>query len=710
VDGDGPRRRSLLWRWRRFFFLVGLVAVAAVAGVLYVLSRIELPPEQVQAQTSFVCAANVDHGCDANNAIALLHAEQDRVPVRLTDVAPVMVHAVLAAEDKDFYKHGGVDPVGIARAAWADLRNKGAEQGGSTITQQYVKNVYLTRERTFSRKIKEAVLAVKVEQKWSKDEILERYLNTIYFGRGAYGVGAAARTYFGKPVQQLDLPQAAYLAGLIRSPESADGARAPAAATARRARVLDAMLRNNWITASQRDQASAVPWTVGPAAAGGTILARAQQQGIGEVVGSDVGTEYFVDYVHRQLLAKGLTDAQIFTGGLRIYTTIDLDAQRAAYNSVVSTLNRPGDPNAALVAVDDKGHIKAMMGGRNFADSQVNLATGNGGSGRQAGSSMKPFVLAAAIKQGISLNSRFTAPAKIDIPKADAGKTWHVSNFGGEQFGVLGLVDATRESVNTVYAQLVMKVKPESVVPLAQQMGITSPLQPVPALVLGSEAVTPLEMASAYSTFAEGGVHTTTTGITRVEFPSGRVLTIDQPQARVFSQAEDDLVTYALRQVVLKGTATGANFGKPAAGKTGTTNDNNDAWFVGYLPNGYTAAVWMGYDPVPGPNGRLVPKLMNNVHGRAVTGGSFPATIWRQFMQQWTNGINVGNFRNPSAFPGVVLNGQLTTTVSGTSTTKTTPTTASTATTQPATSAPPPTSVTVPTTTASSTTTPASTG
>jgi penicillin-binding protein 1A len=237
-------------------------------------------------------------------------------------------------------------------------------------------------------------------------------------------------------------------------------------------------------------------------------------------------------------------------------------------------------------------------------------------------------------------------------------------------------------------------------------MGITSPLLAVPALTLGSEAVTPLEMASAYSTFAEGGVHTATTGITRVEFPSGRVLTIDQPQTRVFSAGENDLVTYALRQVVLKGTATGANFGKPAAGKTGTTNDNNDAWFVGYLPNGYTAAVWMGYDPVPGPNGKLVPKLMNNVHGKAVTGGSFPATIWRQFMQQWTNGVNVGSFHSPTSFPGVVLNAQLTTTVSGTSSTTTAPPSSTTTTRPPATV---PTSVTVPSS-ESSTTTPASTG
>src|SRR6266508_669783 len=543
---QGPRR-SIIWRWRRGLFLVGLLLVAGVAGVGYVLSRVELPPEQVQAQTSFICAADVATGCNETNAIARLHAEQDRVNVRLEQIPPVMVNAVLAAEDKDFFKHGGVDPFGIIRAAWADVRNRGARQGGSTITQQYVKNVYLTKERTISRKIKEAVLAVKVEQKFSKRDILERYLNTIYFGRGAYGVAAAA-----------------------------------------------------------------VPWVVGQ-----TVLPRSAQEGFGPVVGSTFGTKYFVDYVHRQLLAKGFTDAEIYAGGLRIYTTIDLNLQHAGFDAVGNTLDQEDDPNAALVSIDENDQIKSMVGGRDFETDKVNKAVGTegGGSGRQAGSAMKPFVLAAAVKQGISVDSKFNAPGELKIPKANAGKTWTVHNYGNEEFDVLSLIEATRSSVNTVYAQLMVKVKPENVVPLAQRMGITSPLQPVNALVLGSESVSPLEMASAYSTFADVGVHVQPTAILRVERANGSVIGFDEPQEQVFTPQENDIITYCLRQVVTAGTGKGASFGKPVAGKTGTTQDNNDAWFVGYTPNGLTTAVWMGYDPTVNADGSLEPRYMNDVHG-----------------------------------------------------------------------------------------------
>jgi penicillin-binding protein 1A len=334
-----------------------------------------------------------------------------------------------------------------------------------------------------------------------------------------------------------------------------------------------------------------------------------------------------------------------------------------------------------------------MVGGRNFATEKVNLAVGTdgGGSGRQAGSSMKPFVLAAAVKQGISVNSKFEGPGELKIPKANAGKTWTVHNYGNSDYGVLSLIEATRNSVNTVYAQLMVKVKPENVVPQAQRMGITSPLQAVNALVLGSESVSPLEMASAYSTFAMGGVHTTPTVVVRVERSDGSVVAFDQPQEQVFTPEENDIVTYCLRQVVSGGTGKGADFGKPAAGKTGTTQDNNDAWFVGFTPNGLTTAVWMGYDPTVNDDGSLSPRYMDNVHGKPVTGGSFPATMWRKFMQHWTDGMDVGSFHTPKSFPGVVLNGELTTSTSSDTSSSTEP---------PSSTAPP---TTAPTTAPSST-------
>src|SRR5438874_3932017 len=255
------KRRSIIWRWRRGLFLVGLLFVAGIAAAGYSLAQIELPPERIQAQTSFICAADVTKNCNDSNAIATLHGEQDRVNVMLDQVPPVMIDAVLAAEDRTFFDHGGVDPWGTFRALWSDLRNEGSTQGGSTITQQYVKNVYLSSERTFSRKIKEAVLSIKLEQEFTKQQILERYLNTVYFGRGAYGIGAAVRAYFDHDLAGITLPEAAYLAGLIRSPETADGALPDQVdqAIARRRSVLQAMIATKKIDQAQYVAADATP-------------------------------------------------------------------------------------------------------------------------------------------------------------------------------------------------------------------------------------------------------------------------------------------------------------------------------------------------------------------------------------------------------------------------------------------------------------------
>ncbi len=657
-----------MWRWRRGLYLTGLLLVAALAGGGYVLASIELPEEQFQAQTSFICAADVAQDCNADNALARLFSEQDRVPVDLAVVPEVMVQAVLSAEDRDFFAHGGVDPVGIARAAWADIRGGGLTQGGSTITQQYVKNYYLTSDRTVTRKVREAVLAIKLEQELTKEEILERYLNTIYFGRGAYGLGAAARTYFGRSVGELGLAQSAYLAGLIRAPEAADAVRDPDEATRRRRTVLDAMVEEGYIDRAQRDAADAEPWV--SEGEGVTIRPRTERAGLDMLRGEEIGSKYFAEYVRRELLERGYTDNEIYGGGLRVYTTLDLAAQEAAWSSVTGTLDRAEDPAAALVAIDDAGYVKAMVGGRDFATSEVNLAvgTGGGGTGRQPGSAMKPFVLAAAVRQGISLESKFTSPGRVVIPDVNAGDDYTVNNYGGTEQGVLTLLDATRVSSNTAYAQLMAEVGPEDVASLATQMGITAPLEENFALVLGVEEVSVLDMASAYSTLARRGTHVSPAVITRVERPDGRVDTFEQARSIALSEQQADLVTAALRQVIERGTGTAARLGVPAAGKTGTTQDNRDAWFVGYTPNGYTAAVWMGYDPVRNPDGSETTRFMNDVHGREVTGGSFPAEIWRAFMADWLDGAEVGSFPNPGSFPGEVLNAGLANTTTTTST------------------------------------------
>ena len=687
------KRKSIFWRWRRGFFLVGLLLVAGIAGVGYVVANVDLPPERVQAQTSFICAADVTTNCNAGNAIASLHGDQDRQNVTLDQVPQVMINAVLAAEDRDFFKHGGVDPLGTLRALWADLRNQGSTQGGSTITQQYVKTVYLTSERTLSRKLKEAVLSLKVEQEFTKQQILERYLNAVYFGRGAYGVGAAARTYFGHDLSQITLPEAAYLAGLIRSPETADGANPAQVKEAefRRHSVLVNMLDMKVISPSDMQAADAVPFTVqSDADPTGFIRPRETSLGISYLKGGDIGAQYFVDYIKQQLNQHGFSDAQIFGGGLKVYTSLDLGMQAQAWDAVTSTLN-PDDPSAALVSLDPDNRVKAMIGGRDFANDKVNAAVpGLGGSGRQPGSSFKPYVLSAAVKQGISLQSQFEAPSHIDIPHADAGGTWHVNNAEPSD-GVMNLIDATKHSSNTVFAQLMVKVGPQNVVPLAESMGITTQLPVVNSLVLGGGEVFPLDMASGYSTWAHRGVHIQPTAIIKVERPDGTVVNFDQPRAQVLTQQQSDLVTFALQGVVHGGTGSGAYFGKPVAGKTGTTDDNKDAWFVGFTPNGYTTAVWMGYE---------IPKPMTNVHGRVVFGGTFPATMWHKYMQAITDGMDVGDFVDPTSFPGKILNGDLTTTSSTDTTVPSSTATTAPPTSENTTTTEPPTTPTTPTTAA----------
>lgn len=701
--GTGTRtakKRSVLWRWRRGLFLTGLVTVAATGGLASIVFNLELPPADPLLQTSFVCAADITEVCGPDNAIATFSAEEDRINVPLGELPDVLVQAVLATEDRGFYDHGGIDPVGIVRALYQDVRGSGSRQGGSTITQQYVKNAYLTSERSVVRKLKEAVLSVKLEQELDKDEILERYLNTIYFGRGAYGVGAASRAYFGKDVRDIGLPEASYLAGLIRSPGPADAQDHPDEATRRRATVLAAMREEGVITADDEAVVGALGWQyVIPRRDRSKLQLRDDWQGI--------GAEYFIEAV-RIDVAERYGEDMLYGGGMRIYTTLDRDMQAAAWSAVTSTLDQPDDPAAALVALDEYGQVKAMVGGRDITTQHVNLALGKrgGGSGRQAGSSFKPFVLAEAIQQGISLDSKFQAPGRLVLPGANAGGDWKVSNYGGTEQGVLDLVDATRVSSNTAYAQLMLEVGPEAVVDMARRLGVSADLPAVNSLVLGTGEVSVLDMATGFSTFANRGVHNDPTLVAKIEQvdEGGHVRVLEQhtPSGeQVLTEQEADLVTYCLRQVVEAGTGQAANIGRPVAGKTGTTQDNRDAWFVGYTPK-LTAAVWMGYAGAPGTEVRF----MDDVHGRAVTGGSFPAEIWAKFMREATAGIDTGRFTEPPPFTGRVLHPELevTTTTSSTVPESTTTTVAETTTSSTA----PTSSTTAPTTTSTtSTTTPA---
>jgi membrane peptidoglycan carboxypeptidase len=648
ADKAAGRRGGFFWRWRRAFFLLGLLFVLAIAGVGYLFTQVPLPAKDPPLlQTTFFCAADVTSGCNADNSLAQLSGGEDRVTVSYDEIPQVLVDAVLSAEDKSYFKHGGVDPVGVARALWADLRSSGNQQGGSTITQQYVKNVYLSDERTVTRKVKEAVLAVKLERELPKTEILNRYLNTIYFGRGAYGVQAASKTYFGKDVGDITLSEAAYLAALIRAPELADAKRADTDAQAksnletaarRRASVLDAMLLEGYITQADHDAATADPFA--------DVLPRRQVENYGRIAHTDLGTQYFVSYVDQWLTSSGnFSAAEVRGGGLRVYTTLDYEMQADAVDAVESTLGRADDPESALVAIDTQGHVRAMYGGRDYNTLQVNLATGDGGSGRPAGSTFKAFAVAEALKQGIGLETTYNAPAQITIPKADAGKDWKPRNDDDAAYGQVNMVKATSSSINTYFAQLVMDIDPENLASLATRMGVESDLAPNPSLVLGTSPVSPLDMASGYSTFMDEGEHVDPVVVTRVTDASGRVLyDASTGRQRVLSKEITDQVSWDLSGVITDGTGTGAEFGQPAAGKTGTTQDHRDAWFVGYTCS-LTASVWNGYvDNSP----------MDSVRGKVVFGGTFAAPIWGKFMAKATQGLESCRYDRPDDVSGRV--------------------------------------------------------
>ncbi len=642
------KKRMFLWRMRRVFYLAALAVVVLAAGGIYVLGQVELPEDPtvapVEAQTSFICSSEVQVNCNASNAMASLHGTEDRVLVTYKEIPPILREAVISAEDKDFFNHGGVDPMGIARAAYRDLKGEGVRQGGSTITQQYVKQTYLSSEQTATRKLKEAVMAVKLEQQISKEEILTRYLNTAYFGRGAYGVQAASRAWFGHDIAGLDAGESAFLAGLLRNPNGADpyaGPKSLKEAERRRKVVLERMVVEGYVTPKEEKLLLAVPMnpmdqTVPEAER--FVRQRPKASVLGEKVrGSEWGSEYFAEYVRRWMVGQFGSNT-VLTGGLKVYTTLDLDMQKDAYDAVTSTLNQPGDPAGSLVALDDQGQIKAMMGGTDFANNQVNLATGKagGGSGRQPGSTFKMFALADAVKKGYSIRSVLPSPSKIDIPLdrcPNGNKAWNVRGGPG---GSMSLLSATKNSTNTVFAQLMERMTPPDVVTMAKDMGVSAQLDPLCSLVLGGGVVSVLDMATGYSTLANRGVARSPIAVTRVEFPNGAVKTYTPDSKQALTDIQAARVTFALEQVIDGGTGKNAAIGRPAAGKTGTTQNNNDAWFVGYTPK-LTAAVWMGY-----PN-ELKP--MDNVHGIKVQGGTFPAEIWRKFMQAATADFDTGDFQ-----------------------------------------------------------------
>ncbi|MDQ4149219.1 MAG: penicillin-binding protein [Actinomycetota bacterium] len=647
------RRRTPLQRLGRvlahtWWILVGAFAAAAIivaAGMLLV--KIPLPESAPGAQSSKVYSAD-------GQLIGSFHGEQNRTIVPLSSISANLRNAAVATEDRAFFRHSGVSLRGIVRAAFSNVRGRAIEQGASTITQQYARTFSgVGNQRTLDRKIREATLAVKIERKYSKEKILEFYLNTVYFGRGAYGAEAAAQTYYKKRAADLDVAEAAYLAGIIRAPQRFQVETNPGAVDPIKNEVLSDMLQAGYIDRRQMAEAAAVR------------MASRFRFGLAPELDSP-RAGYFIEYVRRILLSRqfGLSEKDLLGGGLEIFTTLDVKMQNAAEAAVASTMDRPDDPEVALTALDPQGRVRAMVGGRVVNDVRrargFNFAANLPGQegGRQAGSAFKPFALAAFVEEGKSVRSRFDAPAHLEVSSTrcrnEDGTPWKVSNFEDSAFGTLDLVDATTKSVNTVYAQVMDKVvTPARFMDIADRAGISIPESDQGcALTLGTTDVTPLEMAQAYATFAARGRRPEILVVTKVLSPDGEVIAERRPRGeQTIRQNVSDTVNWVLKQNVERGTGTGAKLPWPAMGKTGTTQNHVDASFAGSTPE-LTAVVWMGYPPNP-QTGAI--REMTSVRGVRVTGGSFPATIWKRFMLTALEGSTHSSFPDPPPDNGEVL-------------------------------------------------------
>lgn len=618
--GAPPKKRRRI-RKLRFFALTLVLLLLASASFTYGMVtavanqawKLEAAHQQATERNSII------YDRDHKRILAVLRGSQNRVIVSSDQIAPIMKQAIVAVEDRRFWEHDGVDFRAIARAFWADVQHKQVVEGGSTITQQYIKNAYVDNSRSIARKLKEAILARQLDQRWSKDRILTEYLNTIYFGNGAYGIEQAARTYFQHSAAKLTLPEAALLAALPSDPAAYDPASNPGAAKRQRNIALRLMRDQALITKRQYLNSIRHPLPTPD-----DIKPPGSQSEVGQ---------YFTNYVKQQLIDKYGT-ARVFGGGLRVNTTIDLSLQKVARQAIDKWLTDPKGPTAALVAIDPRtGDVLAMVGGKNFRQSQFNLAVQGE---RQPGSSFKPFVLADALDQGIAPETTF--PSKpVDIPFDN--KIWHVTNYEGDYLGSADLRTATTYSDNSVYAQLTATVGPASVARMAHRLGIKSPLNSYLSIGLGAEAVNPLEMARAYATFAHGGERVDGYAfgnepraiklVGRQTKTNGKIELLDQngPVYRqVLDPAKNALLTSILQTVIQSGTGKAAQLGGSwsTAGKTGTTENHGDAWFVGYTPQ-LVSAVWVGY-----PN--TLRPMLTEYHGKPVAGGTYPALIWKSFM------------------------------------------------------------------------------
>ena len=619
-SGSTPKKTSP----KRLFWICALLLILIVAGggCGFISATLSNLPDVSNVRPSASSQIYDVHG----NLITTVHSTENRLPVPLKDVPKDLQNAFVATEDSRFYSHHGIDPVGILRAVWVNLVHSGVSEGGSTITQQLARNAFLSQDRTFKRKISEALLALKIEQHYTKDEILEMYMNQIYFGQGAYGVQSAAHVYFGKDASQLTLAQAALIAGLPQSPNYYSPFNDLEASKKRQAVVLGQMVKYGYITQEQADQA--------------------RQSDLGLVAKQEQTHEksnasYFINYVIAQVSEKYGDDA-IYKDGLKIYTTLDMDAQNAAVAAMqnlptmYTDQNGLHQPQGAIVAMNPhNGYIVAMVGGR--GDDAFNRASQ---AERQPGSAMKPFVYLAAIQSGK------TPGSIVDDSPVDFNG-WRPQNYERNYEGNITYRYALQHSRNVPAVKIADEVGMSKIIDLAKKMGITTLTDEDNNLstALGglTHGVSPLEMAEAYGVLANGGVKVQPTAIIKIVDRNGQVVEENSIQEkRVVEEKDAAIITDMLESVITGGTGGNAAIGRPAAGKTGTTDDEKDAWFVGYTPD-LVAAVWIGDD--------------YGSETLGITGGSTPAVMWGQFMANALANTPASDFSVPASAQSAVSEG-----------------------------------------------------
>ncbi|MDQ1507382.1 MAG: penicillin-binding protein [Actinomycetota bacterium] len=622
-----PRPRTF-FKWLAISLAAILIVPPATAGValatyLFMPLPASLPQEKPQADSRVSTVYAVD-----GTPIGEFREAESRVVIPADQIPKTIKISVVASEDHEFYNHAGVDWRGIVRAFWADVQKRQLKQGGSTITQQLAKNLYTDGSRTITRKAKEALIAAQIERSLSKDEILAKYLNTVYMGDSVFGVQAAAQSYFKKDAKDLTLSESALLAGVLPAPSLYSPRSHPQAAENRRNEVLDRVQRYGLASPDEVAKARATKPKVYPPPG---------------VVGR---YPYFLDYLRIYLTEVKKYDPElIYRGGLRIDTTLDPHLEETAQSILKKTLPNPKDPEAALVSVEPQtGYVRTLVGGTDWNESKVNLALGKlgGGSGRQAGSSFKPFVLARAFEAGVSPNKTYSAPSCI-TPR---GFTAQVCNYEGGGYGSANLATAIMKSINTVFVQLIVDVGIKQTAELAHRLGITSIDLSKPVyggIAIGTQEVSPLDMSSAFGVFAGRGLRAEPTPVLKITQRDGTVLednTTQDRTTRVMEEPVADNVTKLLTGVIQHGTGRAADIGRPAAGKTGTSENYENAWFVGYTPT-LSTAVWMGYKEGNIP--------LRGIHGvGAVVGGTWPARMWHDFMTEAMKGVPATEFTQPA--------------------------------------------------------------